>query len=309
MPHQKSPPSHRPLSLSTLCSPSKKFAISHLYSLKLSPWGSTLASQKMRFLLLFILQISQVPGHGDLHEQIIKISAQITKAPDNPKLWLSRADLHQSHRNPKAARHDLLEATLIQPPFALAFLKLAQFERKRGEIPLAQVALAKHFALVTDPTPQAHREKALLSAPAEALEPWQHFLKNKAEPSMHDFTLAAQAAFEAEDQKATRAFLKSGLNRHPKSIQLHQINARTFLAEKDAKSAEQSFGILKLLYPNLLVKLNYEESLIWEKYEHPTHAHQALLSALKASHRLPARLQKNRDLQNLVAKIKATLRK
>lgn len=96
---------------------------------------------------------------------------------------------------------------------------------------------------------------------------------------MRDFTLAAQAAFEAEDQKATRASLKSDLNRHPKSIQLHQINARTFLAIKDAKSAEQSFGILKLLYPNLLVKLNYEESLIWEKHEHPTHAHQAPFSA------------------------------
>lgn len=263
----------------------------------------------MRGLLLLLILAPLAAGHEDLHKQITEISVKIASAPNDPQFWLARADLHQSHRDPKAARHDLLEATLIQPPFPLAFLKLAQFERKRGEIPLAQIALAKHLSLVTDPAPQAHREKALLSAPAEAIEPWQHFLKSKAEPSMHDFTLAAQAAFDGEDQEATREFLKSGLNRHPKSIQLHQINARTFLAKKDAKSAEQSFGILKLLYPNLLVKLNYEESLIWAKHEHPTHAHQALLSALKAYHQLPARLQKNRDLQNLVAKIQTTLRK
>jgi predicted Zn-dependent protease len=263
----------------------------------------------MRFLVLAILQISVAFGHGDLHEQITKISAQITETPDNPQLWLTRADLHQSHRNPKAARHDLLEATLIQPPFPLAFLKLAQFERKRGEFPLAQKALKKHLSLVADPTPQAHREKALLAAPAKSIILWQLFLRNTAAPSMQDFALAAQAAFDAENQKATREFLISGLNQHPKSIQLHQLYAQTSLVQHDVKPAQKSFNILKLLYPNLLVKLNYEESQIWTQHKHPTHAHQALLAALKAYHQLPARLRKNRDLQYFLAKIKASLQK
>lgn len=263
----------------------------------------------MRFIILVILQISGAFGHGDLHEQITKVSAQIKSTPNDAQLWLTRANLHQSHRNPKASRHDLLEATLIEPLFPLAFLKLAQFERKRGEIVLAQKALKKHLSLVVDPTPQAHREKALLTTPAKSIVPWQLFLKNTAAPSMQDFVLAAQAAFDAKNQKATRKFLISGLNQYPKSIQLHQLHARTLLVGHDTKSAKKSFDVLKLLYPNLLVKLNYEESLIWEKHQQPSRANQALHSALKAYQNLPARLQKNRDLLDLVAKIQITLRK
>lgn len=258
-----------------------------------------------------MIQFSLAAGHGDLHEQIIEISTKIVSTPDNPQLWLTRAQLHQSHRNPKAALHDLQQATRIEPSHPPAFLKLAQFERKLGHFPRAQKALNAYFTLISDstPDPQAHREKALLSDPTAAAQSWRLFLKNTESPAMHDFALAAQAALDANDSKTSREFLLAGLNHHPKSIQLHQIHAQVSLSQLDSKSAEASFKTLKLLYPNLLVKLNYEESLIWSQHKKSTRANQALLAALRAFHKLPSRLQKNRDLLDLVAKIEITLRK
>ena len=263
----------------------------------------------MRYLLLLVFQVTLVFGHGELDGQIAKISSQIAASPNDPKLWLTRADLHHSHRDPKAALADLRQAARIKPHHPPAFLKLAQFERKFGRPSLATKALETYFGLQTNPDPQAHREKALLSAPNDAIEPWRLYLKSSVPAAMHDYALAAQTALDAKDLETTREFLKAGLNHFPKSIQLHHLRTHVLLAGLDLKSAKNTFQTLKLLHQNLLVKLNYEESLIWAHYDHPGLSRQALVSALKAYQQLPIRLQENRDLKELALKIKTTLRK
>ena len=266
---------------------------------------------EMRLPLLLIIQISLAAGHGDLHEQIKRVSAKITETPDDPKLWLTRADLYQSHRNPELAHLDLLHATRLKPLYPPAFLELAQFDRKRGKTESAQKSLTRYLTLVSTSNrdPLAYREKALLSPPVDALEPWRTFLRSDASPTMRDYALAAQSALEASDLKATREFLHAGLNLYPKTIELHQLRARLALTEDQKETASASFKTLRLLYPNLLVKLNYEESLIWGQFKESKRANQALLSALHAYQQLPNRLQKNRDLLALAAKIKNSLRK
>lgn len=261
----------------------------------------------MRLLIFFLLQANLLLGHGALDEQIAEISAKITETPDNPQLWLDRADLHKSHRDPAAALNDFNQATQIKPPFPPAFLKLARFHRKAGQPTLASQALATYFKIEQAPTPLAFREKALLSSPADALPHWQIYLKNAAAPVMHDYQLAASAALAADDKETLLKFLTAGLDHSPKSIQLHQLRAQALLSQQDIDGAEKVFQTLSLLYPNLLVKLKYEEALIWEKHHHQAHSSQALAAGLKAYQQLPSRLQKNQDLQTLASKIQASL--
>ena len=263
----------------------------------------------MRYLFLFVFQVTRMFGHGELDEQIAKISTQIAATPNDPKLWLTRADLHHSHRDSKAALADLRQATRIKPLHPPAFLKLAQFERKSGRPSLAIKALETYFRLQTNPVHHAFREQALLASPAHSIEPWRLYLKKADKPNMHDYALAAEAALDTRNLATTREFLKAGLGHFPKSIQLHHLRTHVLLAGLDLESAQKTFQTLKLLYPNLLVKLNYEESLIWAHYDHQSRSRQALVSARKAYQQLPARLQENRDLKELASKIKTTLRK
>lgn len=268
------------------------------------------------FITFFLIALAF--GHGALDEQIAKVSSQISENPIDPQLYLNRADLHKSHRNLPAAHKDLTYATKLRPPFPPAFLRLAQFERKQNRLEEAQTALNKYFSLLPPSklSPIAHREKALLSPPADSLSPpadslssWHMFLEGNKSATMHDFALATQTALKTPDLKATRKLLSSGLLQHPKSIQLHQLQARLALTQKDHQAAAKTFQALQKLYPNLLVKLHYEESLIWQKHHYATRSRQALLAALNAFNKLPPRLQKNDDLQSLVIKIKDRLLK
>lgn len=261
----------------------------------------------MRAFLLVFLLAPLAAGHRDLHKQIVDISIQIESAPNNPQLWLTRASLHQSHQDFKAARLDLLEATRITPKHPPAFLKLAQFDRKRGHPPMARKALNTYFTLAPSPDPLAYREKALLSPPNDTIEHWRLFLSSSSPSTMLDYVLAAQASLDATHLDAAADFLRSGLLRHPKSIQLHQLRARASLINLDTGSAIQAFTTLKLLYPNLRVKLSYEESLIWADYKKEDNSRRALRAALDASQKLAPRFKENRDMQSLVIEIKKAL--
>ena len=263
----------------------------------------------MRLVFFILAQISFVLGHGELDKEIFRISEKISVEPGNPEHWLTRAGLHQSHRDLKAALSDLKQATQIAPPHPPAFLALAKFQRKQGATAEAAVALKRYFSTLsgTAPDPVALRENALLSPPEKASGAWQRFFDSNGNATMNDYVEAARSALTVGQTESTRKFLLAGLARHPKSIPLHQLNARLSLKNKEDDSAENSFKALEFLYPTLLVKLRYEESLIWKEYTHPDRAQSALQSALAAYQQLPAHLQKNPDFHQLVAKIKASL--
>jgi len=263
----------------------------------------------VRLFILVLFQSNLLFGHGALDEQISEATTQISATPNDPKLYLHRANLHQSHRDPEAALRDFIQATKIEPPYPPAFLKLACFHRKADQPDLAKKALATYFKIQDQHTPLAFREKALLSSPADSIAPWQRYLEATSEPVLHDYQLAAAAALEANNHKASQKFILTGLDLFPKSIKLHQYRAHTLLANQDVRGAQDAFQTLSLLYPNLLVKLKYDESIIWKKHQHPDQESKALTSALKAYQQLPSRLRQNRDFKALAIKIQASLRK
>jgi predicted Zn-dependent protease len=79
--------------------------------------------------------------HGDLHEQITRISERIAAAPGDADLLLRRAELHRLHRDWSAAEKDYARAALLAPdsagvPFGRAKL---HFERRRPRAALGEL--------------------------------------------------------------------------------------------------------------------------------------------------------------------------
>lgn len=81
------------------------------------------------WLLLFaIFPVFPVVAHGDLHDRILALSAQLTTNQTEPELWLRRADLNRQHGDFAAASNDLAQAAALRPgwpPVALQRARIA----------------------------------------------------------------------------------------------------------------------------------------------------------------------------------------
>ena len=77
---------------------------------------------------LLAMQVERACAHGDLHEQIANVSAQIEKDPTNADLYLRRGELRRLHSEFPEAASDLGKADSMRPDWpqvALAKARLA----------------------------------------------------------------------------------------------------------------------------------------------------------------------------------------
>lgn len=70
---------------------------------------------RARFLFAALLGSCLLLGHGPLDEQIQTVSRLIVKEPENPSLYLKRAELHRLHRDCSASLSDLGQAAQLGP--------------------------------------------------------------------------------------------------------------------------------------------------------------------------------------------------
>ena len=71
-------------------------------------------------------------AHGDLHERIAAVTAQILTNSASPDLWLLRADLNRQHGEFAAAQTDLDKAAQLKPDWAAAQLQQARLAFDTG---------------------------------------------------------------------------------------------------------------------------------------------------------------------------------
>jgi tetratricopeptide (TPR) repeat protein len=71
----------------------------------------------------------ELAAHGELHEQIATVSAEIRQTPDRAELYLKRADLHRLHGDFAEAERDYGKAEQLSP-------KLAAVDLGRGQLML-----------------------------------------------------------------------------------------------------------------------------------------------------------------------------
>ena len=87
----------------------------------------------MRLAFLYILAIFALPllsvpahSHGNLHEQIAKISKQIKAHPDSALLYFKRGQLHHQHGDLQLSLKDLKKTRKLQPDFSEVNYDLAE---------------------------------------------------------------------------------------------------------------------------------------------------------------------------------------
>jgi tetratricopeptide (TPR) repeat protein len=123
-------------------------------------------------------------AHGDLQEQIVRVTAQIQAKPDNAELYLKRADLHFHKEDRRAAEADYNRAEKLNPSLDAVhlgrgrlFLAAQRFDEAKAEIEKFLTLHPAHVeALVTRARIEAARGRWLPAAAdfAKAIEHSPH---------------------------------------------------------------------------------------------------------------------------------------
>ena len=123
--------------------------------------------------MLAIATLTRVAfAHGDLHEQIVKVTTQIQKSPDSADLYLKRAELNRLHEAWPAAAADYDRAEKLAPTAVGIHLGRGKMLLATGHLDDAKAALDKYIAgkpehidgLVTRARVEALRKKPLAAA-------------------------------------------------------------------------------------------------------------------------------------------------
>ena len=97
---------------------------------------SVLQLTPLIFALIVSLSLaSPAHAHGDLHERIAALSAQISTNQNDATLWLQRADLERQHAEFSTAQTDLDHAAQLRPGWASVALQRARLAFDCGNFP------------------------------------------------------------------------------------------------------------------------------------------------------------------------------
>ena len=90
-------------------------------------------SSRKFITLLTIVGVRYASAHGDLHQQIASISAQIEKEPGNAELYLQRGEMHRLHVEFPEAAADFAKAAEFRPEWPQATLAKARLALSEGK--------------------------------------------------------------------------------------------------------------------------------------------------------------------------------
>lgn len=108
------------------------------------------ASRCLMALLAFAascLFASHALAHGDLHERIEAVTAQMLTNSTAPELWLQRADLNRQHGEFTDALADLDHVRQLKPGWAAVPLQLARIYFDAGEFARCEFAASECLKL------------------------------------------------------------------------------------------------------------------------------------------------------------------
>src|SRR5436190_4125061 len=86
------------------------------------------------------------PGHGDLYEQIVSVTAQIQASPDRADLYLRRANLHFHREDRSAAAADYDRAEKLSPSLDAVHLGRGKLFLAEGRLDKAQAEIDRFLS-------------------------------------------------------------------------------------------------------------------------------------------------------------------
>jgi predicted Zn-dependent protease len=268
--------------------------------------------RSLRFGLVAMLAFAVVAGiafaHGDLHEQIAKLTAQIEKTPGSAELYLKRAELHRLHEDWAAAEADYARAEQLAPNAGAIHLGRGKMLLAAGRFDDARAELDKFLAgqpddidgLVTRARIERKREKPLVAAGdfarAVALAP-------RSEPEV--FLECAQALAAAGDDHLADALrcLDDGTS---KLGNLPSLGLYAIELERSRKNFDAALARLDKLSATSPRKEAWLERRgdILTAAGRPAEARQAYLAATEALRILPPQRRATKATNDLEARLK-----
>jgi tetratricopeptide (TPR) repeat protein len=185
--------------------------------------------------------VSMARAHGDFHEQIVLLEAQLAQTPGKAELWLRRGELHYAHGDFAAARADYDQAAKLDPALATVDLARGQLFLQTDALEEAQQALDRFMAKYPDHAAgliARARTKRKRRDWAGALTDYDHAIRSAPEPEPDFYLERAEMLASQGGAQIDRAIqgLDEGLARlgQPVSLLLVAIEIEVANARYDA---------------------------------------------------------------------------
>ena len=250
-------------------------------------------------------------AHGDLHEQIQEVSAQLLQQPARGELYLKRAELHRVHGNLNAAEADYDQAARLDPGLSGMDFGRGQLLLAAGKIPQALVVLDRFLSAHPGHGPAfVVRAKARSKAGDHlgAAADYTLALQSFPQPEPEYYSARAQALVEAGPEHIDKALagLDEGLAR------LGGVLTLELLAVDLEISVKRYAGALTRI--DRLRQTAGRPEFWWERRGdildlagRPAEARQAYHNALEAVQSRPARILKMSASQKLAERLRLKL--
>jgi tetratricopeptide (TPR) repeat protein len=244
-------------------------------------------------------------AHGDFHEQITVLDAEIAKAPAKAELWLRRGELHHAHGDFDAARADYDKAATLDPTLATVHLARGQLFLQTGALNEAKQSLdrflEKYPGHAAGLVARARTKRRLRDLPgaladydqaiAAAREPEPDYYLERAE------LLAAQGGEQIE--RAVRG-LDEGLARLGQPVSLLLAAIEIEVADHRYDAALHRIDAMCDRTPRKELWLSRRGEVL-EKAGQPAAAREAYRAALSALDELPEQRRRTKTMTDLRA--------
>jgi predicted Zn-dependent protease len=202
--------------------------------------------RRARWVLAAWLAAGAAPlfAHGDLHEQIDALSAELEREPGRVDLLLRRAELHRLHQDWKASASDYDRAERLDPKSVTLHLGRGLLLADQDKLDGARKELDK--AIATNPAHvDAHIARARVLAKQgkadAAADDYRAAIAGaaRAEPEYYDEAAQVLAATGDAGREHALALLEEGLSKlgHPASLELRALDLEIALRRYDAALA------------------------------------------------------------------------
>jgi tetratricopeptide (TPR) repeat protein len=244
------------------------------------------------FLAVFFLATCALHAHGDLHEFITALTAQLAKDPGDVATRLRLAEMHRLHADRTAAERLLAPLDATESPPAGLHRVRAHLAEDAGEFSAALThAQRSSAAAPNDGEGHALRARLLskLERWPEAAAAWGEAIRSTREPDATTFLARATALEKSGDRAGALDGLLAGIARHPREIALRERHAALLHAAGDLDRARESLHELRALYPALALRWWQREGDWLRAAGRREEARAAYRTGLDAAQTLPPR--------------------
>ena len=253
--------------------------------------------------ILCLAFTGQLSAHGDLSEQIERISKRLEKDPDNAKLYLRRGQLHAQHKDFDASKKDYVQARKLDSSLTVTDLLLAQLFSKFDR-PDSALIFANSYLQHEPGHPKALITRAgiyqQLRQPDRCQKDLESAIANLKDPNPSHYISITEAVLLADTSNVSEAlgWLRKGEERYGFDIVLKSKEVDLYMMNGDYEHAVSAIDQIIERFPRK-EKWLFQKALVFEKAGNADSAKTHYEATLTAIEKLPKRIQRTSKMVGL----------